>query len=153
MLSSRLKAFVIPTSHSRPTAVASSSESITSTVSPLARTIAAASELRAELRERRQRTEVVGEPGDEEDRAAGGDSEELRARLDRTHGDRRAQPGEEPEEDADPAEARRHPVVPALARRLGDEPVADRRAQERPDDEGGDREGRDRDGRAHVWEG
>ena len=41
-------------------------------------------DLRAELRDRRQRVEVVGEPGDEEDRAAGEDPERARRRRRRT---------------------------------------------------------------------
>ena len=40
-------------------------------------------------------------------------------------------------------------LVPALPGRLGDEPVAEVGAQERPEDESRDGQGRERDDRAH----
>ena len=80
MLSSRLKAFVIPTSQRRPIGIASHGECTSSTPVPVASTIAAAASCAAELRERRQRADVVDEAGEEEEARAGVDAEQLLAR-------------------------------------------------------------------------
>ena len=58
-------------------------------------------------------------------------------------------PVDEAGEDADAAEERSRAPVPALAGRLGDEPLAEVGAQERPEDESRDGQGRERDDRAH----
>ena len=81
-------------------------------------------ELGAELRDRAEREEVVGEPGGEEEGAAAEHAEELGARVDRAGRDREQDPGCEAEEDPDSAEARRRSLVPALSRRNRDEPPA-----------------------------
>ena len=130
MLSSRLKAFVIPTSQTSPSAVASTSLPTISTVSPGGEHDAGRRELGRQLRDRLERVDVVDEAGDEEDRAAAEDPEQLAARLGRADGDRRGDARDEPEEDADAAEGRRRARVPALPGRVGDEPPADAGAQE-----------------------
>ena len=70
MLSSRLKAFVIPTSQTTAIATRARRSTTISTRRPAAITIAGRGELRGELRERAQMAEVVDEPRDEEQRAA-----------------------------------------------------------------------------------
>src|SRR5207253_4752761 len=100
-------------------------------------------DLARELGDRRQGAQVVGEPGPEDDRAAAEDAEELLARLERVGGQRGADSRQEADEDADPAEERRLPLVPAVAARLGDDTAAERGADQRPGGEGG---GRQREG-------
>ena len=110
-------------------------------------------ELGRELRDRLQRVEVVGEPGEEEDRAAGDDPAELAARVDRADRERGADSGDEPREDADAAEDGRRALVPALARRRGDEPAGEIRAQQRGEGQRRDRESGDRGNRVHGQTG
>ena len=110
-------------------------------------------ELQAELRERRQRADVVDEPGDEEDRDPAEDAGDL---LRQRHGagrDRRPEAGGDPGVDPDAAEERSGAVVPALGGRRGDQPGRERRAQERPHHESGRGEGDDSHGGAHVCRG
>ena len=106
-------------------------------------------DLRAELRDRAQVPQVVHEPGDEDDGDAGEDPRELARPLDGARREREQDPGCEPREDADTAERGSRLLVPALVRRDGDEPRADRRAEEKPEDRGGDDERGDRHDRNH----
>ena len=95
--------------------------------------------------------DVVDEPGDEEDRAAREDAEQLTGHVDCADGDGHADTGEQTERDPDAAERRGRCVVPALTRGMGDEPLADVwRAEEHPEHDSGDGQGGDRDGRAHT---
>ena len=149
MLSSRLKAFVIPTSQTRPISVASDVRVDDLDGQPAREHDPRCGELGRELHPRAERVEVVREPGQEEERAACEDSEQLRRRLDRTHGDGEQHARHEAGEDADAAEEWGRAPVPALPCRFGDEPVAEVGAQERPDDESRDGQGRERDDRAH----
>ena len=110
-------------------------------------------ELGRELRDRLQRVEVVGEPGEEEDRAAGDDPAELAARVDRADRERGADSGDEAREDADAAEDGRRALVPALARRRGDQPAGEIRAQQRGEGQRRDRESGDRGNRVHGQTG
>ncbi len=110
-------------------------------------------ELGRELRHRPQRVEVVGEPGEEEDRAADEDAAELPARLDGVDGERRADAGHEAREDADAAEDGRRALVPALARRRGDEPAGEVRPQQGGESQRRDRESGDRGNRVHGQTG
>ena len=77
MLSRRLKAFVIPTSHTTPITVASESFETISTRMPGDEHERRRADLGGDLRERRQAVDVVDEPGEEEDRAAAEDAAEL----------------------------------------------------------------------------
>ena len=70
MLSSRLKAFVIPTSQRSASGPRDDLRVDELDAVPVTSDDAAPRELRGELRERRQRTQVVDEAGDEEDRDA-----------------------------------------------------------------------------------
>ena len=132
MLSSRLNAFVIPTSQSSATSVGddlrcgrAGRRCRSRARSPAAR------ELRRELRERRQRAEVVDQPGE---RRAG----RCRRRSRRAarssgiapDGDREPEPGGEPDEDPDAAEERRGALVPAVGRGRCDEAPRERRAEQ-----------------------
>ena len=110
-------------------------------------------ELGRQLGDRLQRVDVVGEAGDEEDRAAAEDPEQLAARVGRADRDGGAYPRDEAEEDADAAERGRRARVPALARGVGDEPSADAGAQEPPERQRRDRERGDRSDRVHGTEG
>ena len=60
-------------------------------------------------------------------------------------------PTRQPGEDADAAEERGRDVVPALARRDGDEPSVQPRREEKPDRERGSRKGGDRREGAHEF--
>ena len=91
-----------------------------------------------------ERVEVVREPGQEEERAAGEDSEQLRARLDRTDGDREQHARDEAGEDADAAEDRRR-ALRASARRS-----ARRRAARRGGSAGASRGREPRPGRPRA---
>ena len=82
MLSSRLNAFVIPTSQTTPSAVAAMSLEMISTRTPDGEHERRGGALRRELRERREPEDVVEQAGDEEDRAAADDAAELAARGD-----------------------------------------------------------------------
>ena len=89
--------------------------------------------------------DVVDEPGDEEDRAAAEDAAELAARRDDAASRRAiADRGEQPREDADPAEERRRLRVPAVRPRRGDDVARRRRVQERPRSSAGSRGSRER---------
>ena len=79
MLSSRLNAFVIPTSHTTPSGIAIQGECTSCTCVPVERTTAAAPTCAASFANRRQRDEVVDKACDEEDRRAGEDPDELLA--------------------------------------------------------------------------
>ena len=109
-------------------------------------------DLRGELRDRAQVSQVVDETRDEDDRDAREDPAELARPLDDSRRERDEDSRGEPGEDADPAERRRGLRVPALVRWNGDEPRADRRTKEEPENRGGDRERGDRDDRVHNRE-
>ena len=61
--------------------------------------------------------------------------------------------GDEPREDADAAEDGSRALVPALARRRGDEPAGEVRAQQRGEGQRRDRESGDRGDRVHGQTG
>ena len=133
MLSSRLKAFVIPISQNTASAVAAMSFEMIWTWMPDAITSAAAASLRSELRERRKREHVVDEPGHEEDRAAADDAAERSARRDDAPCDGDADGEEEAGEDPAAAEERRRAGVPAVGPRGRDHVPCGRRAAQGPD--------------------
>ena len=89
--------------------------------------------LRAELRERRQMEEVVGEAGGEEDRAAAEDAAELAGR--RNEAGCEGDPGrrEQSREDAAPAEQRRRAGVPAVRARCRHDMAGCGGVQQAPD--------------------
>ena len=126
MLSSRLKAFVIPTSQRTPSAAARKSFETISTVSPQASATAAAPNWAAELEPRGQCVDVVDEARDEEDRGAAEDAEELLVGVDAADRDRCADPGGEPEVEADAPEGRGRMLAPALPARVRHEAVSER---------------------------
>ena len=107
------------------------------------------SELGDELRDRAQVTHVVDEPGREDDPAACQDPGELPRRIQGADRDGQRDAGCQPARDADPAERRRCPLVPALSRGQRDEPGRGGGANEGPEGERRDRQGGDRDGRFH----
>ena len=90
-------------------------------------------ELGAELRERREGEQVVGQASREEQRTAAHDAPELGRAPDGVHGDRERDPAEQPGEDSDAPERRRHGGVPALPRRSGDDASCEPRAERYPD--------------------
>ena len=153
MLSSRLKALVMPTSQTTASGTASQSR-----LDELDREAGGDGDRRRhdlgrELDERRQPHQVVDQPDDEEQRRAGEDAEKLRARLDGADGDGQGHAGEEAREDADAAERRSGPTVPPFAARLRDEAVAQVGSQEREERQRRDRQCGDRDCRAHERRG
>ena len=89
MLSSRLKAFVIPTSQTRPDDRREHVVADDLDGQPGGEHDAGRRELGRELRDRLQRVDVVDEAGDEEDRAAAEDAEQLAARVGRADRDAR----------------------------------------------------------------
>ena len=93
--------------------------------------------------------DVVDEPCGEDDPAAGQDPGQLPRCVQGAHRDGKCDPGCEPARDADPAERRRCPFVPALSRGQRDEPGGGGGANEGPEGERRDRQGGDRDGRFH----
>ena len=109
-------------------------------------------DLEPELDERAQVAQVVDEAGGEEERGAREDAAELAAPLERAGRERDADAGDEAEEDADAAEGRRGRLVPALPARVGDQPAAERRAQEDPKNPDGDGQRGDRESRFHSQE-
>jgi ABC-type polysaccharide/polyol phosphate export permease len=109
-------------------------------------------DLDSELGQGAQVAEIVQETHGEEERRSDQDAAELAAPLDRADGERHADPGREPGEDADAAEGRRGLGVPPRAARDGDEAPADRRTQEDPENREGDRKRGDRDDRIHSLE-
>ena len=152
MLSSRLNAFVMPTSHSSPIAHARMSFPTISTFRPLASTttaavICAASFARG-LRRRRSSTRPATKTIVTPARIPPSSPDHSTAPL----ASASAIAGDEPREDADAAERRRRLLVPALVRRDGDEARAEGRAEEEPENRGGDRERGDRDDRNHNRE-
>ena len=158
MLSSRLKAFVMPTSQTSAIATASTSLPITSRRRPLPTTIAAAPNCAASLASggRRRRSSI--ETRREQERTAAEDAPQLALAV--HGGDREGEsgPGGEAREDPDAAEGRCRAVVPALPAGDGDEPLAPRGAEEHPEHEVRDRSRGDRYRRAHdrrdiPWEG
>jgi len=76
--------------------------------------------------------EVVHEPGEEEDGAASGDPQQLARGRRGARRDGDGEPRGEAGEDADAAEERRRPHVPAVAARRRDETLTERRAEECP---------------------
>ena len=152
MLSRRLKAFVIPTSQSRPIAHARTSLPTISTFRPLASTTTAAAICAASFATGLEVPEVVDEPGDEDDRDAGEDPAELARPLDRAGREREQDAAEKPAKIPTPPNSGVGCVVPALVRRDGDEPRARGRAEEEPENRGSDGERGDRHDRDHNRE-
>ena len=132
MLSSRLNAFVIPTSQRTPIAAARTSLPTISTERPVDEHDRRGAELRGELEPRGQRVDVVDQAGEEEQRGAAEDAEQLLAAVEAADRERRADPGGEPEEDADAAEGRGRVLAPALAGGVRDQPAAERGAEAAP---------------------
>ena len=149
MLSSRLNALVIPTSQTTATIVASRSFPISSTCRPAAIAMPAAANCATSfasgLRCRTSSTSPAAKRSAAPARIPAssrlGSSVPVRPRRGNT--------GEQAEEDADAAEGRRAAVVPALAGRMGDEVLRERRVQEEAKGEPGSRQGGDRRGRGH----
>ena len=84
--------------------------------------------------------DVVEQPREEHDPAAGQDPAELPRRLDGAGGERERDACREPDRDSDTAERRRRAAVPPLAGRMGDEPRRDvGGAEEGPEGERSDR--------------
>ena len=105
--------------------------------------------LRRELRDRLERVDVVDEAGNEQDRAAGDDAEQLAAGVCRIDQDGGGDAGHEAEEDADAAEDGRRARMPALTGRVGDEASADAGTQQTEERQGRDRGRGDRGDRVH----
>ena len=110
-------------------------------------------ELRGELRHRPEVADVVDQAGHEQQRAAHHDASELERRLDRADELGAGEAEEQAQEDADAAEDRSRPVVPALAGRSRKQPCPERRAQERSESQVGNGQSGDRDGRTHGAQG
>ena len=90
-------------------------------------------DLRAELRDRAQVSQIVDQPREEDDRDADEDPAELARPLDYPRRQRDRDSGREPGEDPDAAERRRRLLVPPLVGRDGDEraPTGERRRSQR----------------------
>ena len=153
MLSRRLKAFVIATSHKQAEGGGGDAVLDDLHADPRREHDAGRRELPGELHRRRQRADVVDQAEGEHDRRAACDARELPRRLDRAGEQARADASQEAEEDADAAERRRLVLVPAVAGRGGDEAAAEAVAQQRPDRQCGDREGDDGSDGAHGENG
>ena len=142
MLSSRLKAFVMPTSQMTATATARTSLPITSTRSPLPTTIAAAPNCAASLasggRWRTSSTRPAAKSSAQPPRIP----QSSPLPVHRGDGESEPGPGNEAREDADAAEGRCRPVVPAFAGRQRDEPSGRRRSAGAPSGGGRRREPR-----------
>ena len=134
MLSSRLNAFVIPTSHT--TAIGTAIQSFFDQLDrePVREDDCDGSELRGELGERGQRERVVEQPDGEEQPCRADDREERVARVDGAHRDREPDAGEDSRKDADPPERGGFAPVPALAGGLRRQTCGQRRPQRDPDD-------------------
>jgi hypothetical protein len=93
-------------------------------------------ELRPQLDQRPEREEIVQQAGDEENRAAAEDGDQLTAggRRPDGHGDPGA--GQDPEEDPDAAEHRRGSLVPPIRAGSCGEPGRKRTAEQEPDGPG-----------------
>ena len=109
-------------------------------------------DLSRELGDRAQVPEVVDEPGNEDDRDAREDPAELAAPLDGARCERQRDSRHETGKDADAAEGGCRLCVPTRVRRLGDEPRADRRAKQKPENRGSNRKRGDRHDRNHNRE-
>ena len=129
MLSSRLKAFVIPTSQTIPRTVASTLEPTISTVSPEASTIPAAANCAASLAIGLSVKRSSSQTGGEENSATPEDSAELPAHV-CAEDDCRSDACEQTRKDADAAEDGRRALVPPLPRRRRHQPAAEVRAQQ-----------------------
>ena len=150
MLSSRLKAFVIPTSQMsastrREHVVADDLDG-----EPAREHDPGRDELGGELQQRAEREDVVREPREEEERCSlaripSSSDVGSTAPTATASSDARDEAGE----DSDAAEDRCRALVPALAGRLGHEPLGEVGAQERPENECRDGQRRERDDRAH----
>ena len=139
MLSSRLNAFVIPTSQTRPMQSRERRSSDDLDGEPAREHDPGGRELGGELRERAERVEVVREPGE---RRGSCNRRGFRTapRSARPHRRRRraGRPRTKPAKMPTPPKIGVAPFVPALARRLGYEPLAEVGAKERPEDESRD---------------
>ena len=126
MLSSRLNAFVIPTSQITPSGTAIQSLATSSTVEPAPERDRRGAELRAELRPGGQRVQVVDEPCEKQQRAAAEDAPELRrwARAHRSRA-RRATPASSPAKIPRPPTSGVVLLVPAIVAGRGGEAAED----------------------------
>ena len=150
MLSSRLNAFVIPTSQTTATTTATTSFVNSSTRSPL----------RSRSRPRRtgQRASAAARGGGRRRRArrrraACSRRRSRPARVSarpRRRRPRTRRPARRPAKMPTPPKSRRRSIVPALAGGNRDQPPPERRAQERPENEVRDGQSGDRDGRTHA---
>ena len=93
-------------------------------------------ELRGQLRDRAERVEVVEKAGDEEDRAASENRQELVARRRCIGRDRQSDAGQDPGEDADPTQHRGCPLVPAIRSGSGCQAPRQRCPEEQSDHPG-----------------
>ena len=151
MLSSRLNAFVIPTSQKRAIATPSTSFSTSSTRRPAAIAMAAAPNCAASFASGLRWRMSSTSPATKTSAVAGEDPGELPGRFERADGERQEDAGGDSGRDGDPAEGRRRMVVPALAGGLGHEPRGDSRsAKQGPQGERRDWECGDRDDRVHA---
>ena len=112
-------------------------------------------DLRCDLRHRREAVDVVEQPGDEEDRAAGEDASELTAGRDQPRGEGHADGREQTRHDPAAAEQGCRPLVPAVGPGRRDDDAGSRGAQQRPDGqqaggESGERGRGDRHGAARL---
>ena len=153
MLSSRLNAFVIPTSQITPSGTAIQSLPTISTVKPAPQRDRSCPELRPELRPGGKRVQVVDEPREEEHRAADQHAPQLRARLERTGRERDEGTGEQPGEDAEPADERGLLLVPAIGARRSGKAAEDGGTERRPDHRVRGSQGGDRSERDHTRKG
>ena len=150
MLSSRLNAFEMPISHT--TAIASAITSLWTiwTCVPVAEHDRRRTALGGELRRAVPGAEeIVGEPGEEDERDPGVDADE--PRVGGEDADRGSRPDADAEagEDADPADDRGRLVVPPVGRGQRNEPPGRARPEQGPDHDCGSRQGDHRHGGAH----
>ena len=103
----------MPTSQRRPSGIASQGECTSSTPVPGREHDPGGRELSPDLRERRQRADVVDEAGEEEEARARVDAEQLLARRQRADEHRQPEADAEPEVDAGAADERCRRRAPA----------------------------------------
>ena len=149
MLSSRLNAFVIPTSQTTATSTATMSFVNSSTRRPHAITIAAAANCATSFGSGPRWKTSSSSPAAKISVQPATIPSTSVADVDHAGRDGHADACDEAAEDPDPAERRRRRVVPALAGGHRDQPLPETRVQQQPDDEICDGQGGDRDGRAH----
>ncbi len=144
MLSSRLNAFVIPTSQTRPIAARATSLPTISTESPLASTIPAAANWAASFASGRSESEVVSSPATKRSAQPARIPSSSELGVDRADGDGEPHARHEAGEDADAAEesaSRSRASAPPVGSATSRSPRWERRR--RPDDESRDGQGRE----------